>query len=107
MNRPKIEDYLTSRMYREALERYCDQLEKNKDKQFNAGFNEATKICSEKIIALEEALDKACTELVKMKLCASCYEYKESGCPFANKCELGTDYCYNKEHWKEWALKDE
>ena len=27
MNRPNKEDYLTSRMYREALEKYCDELE--------------------------------------------------------------------------------
>lgn len=32
MNRPKKEDTLTGRMYREALERYCDELEKALDK---------------------------------------------------------------------------
>lgn len=32
MNRPKIEDALTRRMYTDDLERYCDELEKKQEK---------------------------------------------------------------------------
>lgn len=80
MNRPNINDYETKVMlddqelkievdlskfeYLRDLEKYCDKLEKKKDKHFNAGFNKATDICIDKIIALEEALDETCEKLI-------------------------------------------
>lgn len=60
MNRPNKEDVLTGRMYREALERYCDELEK--------------------------ALDKACEELAKIDTCPDREEPEECCLGETNEC---------------------
>lgn len=99
MNRPKYSVQYGQRsgknlmflQYVELLENYCDELEKNKDKQFNHGFNKATNICCEKIIALEKALDNACDMLETYDL--------------ANN-EL-TRKKHSRKEWKEWCLKNE
>ena len=58
------------------------------------------------ITKYQDALDKACIELVKLKECADCWEYEEH-CPFRNRCKEGTNYCYDTRCWKELLLKED
>lgn len=95
MNRPKREDYLTSRMYREALERYCDELEK----QYNFTTLLNSKLAKDlfdrngTIVELENALEKAIDmlDLLDSELCFLDDRFERK----------------TKEEWKAWALKDD
>ena len=51
---------------------------------------------------LEKALDKACDELVTMINAVNCWDYES--CPFRSMCKEGTNYCHDKEKWKEYLL---
>lgn len=62
------------------------------------------KLTLSKNFQLDKALDKVCQTLADMKSACDCYEFET--CPFREKCSEGTNYCYNKDNWKEWAMKD-
>lgn len=89
MNRPKIEDSLTRRMYIDDLEKYCDEIEKVDERLTKALINIGNSFCDD-IKKLENALDKACDMLETYDL--------------ANN-EL-TRPKHSKEEWKEWCLDD-
>lgn len=53
---------------------------------------------------LEKALDKACDELVTMINAVNCWDYES--CPFRSMCKEGTNYCHDKEKWKEYLFDE-
>lgn len=108
MNRPNkedfyinIDDYTNTYIGKYAidLERYCDELEKQY--KFTALLN--SKLAKDlfdrngTIAKLEKALDKTCDVLANVL--NACCEPAED---FTDECGVNC-----KNHWKEWALKDE